>query len=86
MLSFIVAHVTNQDEDKEPTWKGYFYAAILCSGFIVQLGLNSMSTKKVQLTGMRARAALSNAVFRKALLISSASKRGRKISITWPDK
>ena len=70
----LVAHVSGSNEE---AWKGYLYAFVLFATAIIQSILNANSAKRTMMVGMRIRTVLSNAVFKKALVISNAAKRGR---------
>jgi hypothetical protein len=68
-----VGHVSGTDE---PAWKGYLYAFVLFATALTSTILNAASTKRSLLVGMRIRTVLSNAVFRKSLVISTEAKKG----------
>lgn len=69
----LVAHLAT---DKEPSWKGFFYMGVITFTSLCETILSSSSSKRSYLTAMRVKTVLSNAVFRKTLRISNASRKG----------
>ena len=59
-----------------PVWKGILYSAIMFITAVLQSIVNSQYFYRMYLTGMRVRTALISAIYRKALLISNAAKKG----------
>ena len=57
-------------------WKGIFYAAIMFVSAVLQTLITAQYSHRMYLTGMRIRTALISAIYRKALLISNAAKKG----------
>ncbi len=75
----LVMHVSPPpNEPPEPAWKGYFYAGILIVTAVVQTLFGVQHNKRMLLVGMRVRTVLSSAVYRKALFVSNAAKKGNR--------
>lgn len=71
----LVSHVS--PSSTEPVWKGYFYAGVLIVTAIIQTIFGVQHNKRMLLVGMRVRSVLSGAVYRKALVVSNAGKKGK---------
>ncbi|OXA41467.1 Canalicular multispecific organic anion transporter 2 [Folsomia candida] len=71
--AFLVAHVAPQST--EESWKGYLYSGLLILCSILQTIFGVQHMKRMMLLGMRIRTVLSSAIYRKSLIITSASKR-----------
>lgn len=65
----------------EPAWKGYLYAAGLLVASILQTVFGVQHLKQTLTVGMRVRTVLSSAVYRKALKVSSAARKGMHMHI-----
>ncbi|XP_021964848.1 multidrug resistance-associated protein 1 isoform X1 [Folsomia candida] len=73
LMKFLVAHVAPQST--EESWKGYLYSGLLILCSILQTIFGVQHMKRMMLLGMRIRTVLSSAIYRKSLIITSASKR-----------
>ncbi|XP_052133282.1 multidrug resistance-associated protein 1-like [Frankliniella occidentalis] len=61
----------------EPAWRGPAYAGVLLVTAFLQSVLMSQDALRATVVGMRARTALVSAIYRKALRVSSATRRER---------
>ena len=73
IFSLLINFVKNNDEEY---WKGFLYAALLFLSAFLQTLITAQYSHRMYLTAMRVRTALVSAVYRKALLMSNASKKG----------
>lgn len=71
-----MAHIVDPSEQ---AWKGYMYAGILFGTSLLQTVFSIQYQKRILLVGMRIRTVLSGAVYRKALVVGNASKKGKII-------
>jgi len=69
----VVAHVSSTEGEQ---WKGFVYAGSMFAVAAVQSILNGQYNKRMMFIGLRVRTALSAAVYKKALVVSSAAKKG----------
>ncbi|XP_017476212.1 PREDICTED: multidrug resistance-associated protein 1-like [Rhagoletis zephyria] len=78
VLSLIIGLVEDNSEDKEdrqPQWKGILYAALLFITAGAQTFMLGQYFHSMFVVGLRIRTALINAIYRKALLISNATRK-----------
>lgn len=61
--------------DKEPMWRGIFYAILLFVVASIRTLLNSQYFQRAHLVGLRIRTALIGAIFKKALCLSNTAKK-----------
>ncbi|XP_014250192.1 multidrug resistance-associated protein 1-like [Cimex lectularius] len=66
-------------EGDEPEWKGYLYAAVLLITATIQSILLSQYFKKMILIGLRIRSSLISIIYRKALKLSNAARKGSTV-------
>ncbi|XP_045104248.1 multidrug resistance-associated protein 1-like isoform X3 [Portunus trituberculatus] len=66
---------TESDEEDAPQWQGYFYAVVMLVAAQTQSFILAQYFKKMYLIGLQVRSGIISAVYRKALLISSSSKK-----------
>ncbi|XP_014273818.1 multidrug resistance-associated protein 1 [Halyomorpha halys] len=62
-------------EGNEPYWRGFFYAALLLASNIFQVFLFTQYCYKSDLVGLRIKTALTIAIYRKALKLSSSARK-----------
>ncbi|XP_014486459.1 PREDICTED: multidrug resistance-associated protein 1 isoform X2 [Dinoponera quadriceps] len=72
LLKVLIAFVK---DDKEPMWKGYFYAVLLLLTATVQTLVLSQYFHRMFIVGLRIRTALIAAIYRKALRMSNAARK-----------
>jgi len=75
LSSLLIEHVESDD----PTWKGYLYAILL---FLASFGGTLMMNQyfyKMTIVGLRVRTTVIGALYKKALLISNASREGKHL-------
>ena len=70
---------TNSEEEQ---WKGYLYMVYLVGINLIKTILNSQYFLEQMLIGLRIRAAMTSALFRKALRLSSKSRKERSVGET----
>ncbi len=83
-FSMLIDFVTPGSPDGEKkevwVWQGYLYAVLLFVSAFVQTLFMAQYSHRMYLTGMRSRTVLVSAIYRKALVISNAAKRGKYLS------
>nr|CAH7765033.1 unnamed protein product [Callosobruchus chinensis] len=62
-------------QEKQETWKGYFYAVLLLATAMLQTLLLSQYFNRMFIIGMRIRTALISTIYRKSLRISNAARK-----------
>ncbi|CAH1990666.1 unnamed protein product [Acanthoscelides obtectus] len=62
-------------QDKQETWKGYFYSVLLLATAMLQTLLLSQYFNRMFVIGMRIRTALISAIYRKSLRISNTARK-----------
>ncbi|XP_034128593.1 multidrug resistance-associated protein 1 isoform X5 [Drosophila guanche] len=75
VLSMIISFVEQQDTDPQPEWKGILYSVVLFILAAAQTFILGQYFHRMFIVGLRIRTALINAIYRKALLISNATKK-----------
>ncbi|KAH8413308.1 hypothetical protein KR009_009966 [Drosophila setifemur] len=77
ILSLIIGFVEDQenDEDKQPQWKGILYSVALFVLAAAQTFILGQYFHRMFIVGLRIRTALINAIYRKALRISNSTKK-----------
>ena len=73
IFRLLVAHVA--PGSLEESWKGYLYSGLLLVTSLAQTIFGVQHMKRMMLIGMRTRSVLSSAIYRKSLIVSSASKK-----------
>ncbi|KAK8386783.1 hypothetical protein O3P69_017907 [Scylla paramamosain] len=71
----LLINFTESDKEETPQWQGYFYAAVMLVAAQTQSFILAQYFKKMYLIGLQVRSGIISAVYRKALLISSSSKK-----------
>lgn len=61
--------------DPEPEWKGVLYAVLLFVCAAIRTLVVSQSTQRMSIVGLRIRTALINAIYRKSLVVSNATRK-----------
>ena len=72
-LNLLIGFTSSEEE----IWKGYLYMILLVGINLVNTILNSQFYIKQMLIGLRVRAAITSALFRKSLRLSSKSRKER---------
>ncbi|XP_017473670.1 PREDICTED: multidrug resistance-associated protein 1 isoform X3 [Rhagoletis zephyria] len=78
VLSLIIGFVedySDDEKDRQPQWKGILYAALLFITAGAQTFMLGQYFHRMFVVGLRIRTALINAIYRKALLISNATRK-----------
>ena len=78
VLRLIIGFVedsANDDVQKQPEWKGIFYAVLLFILAAAQTIILGQYFHRMFIVGLRIRTALINAIYRKALVISNATRK-----------
>ncbi|XP_073826057.1 multidrug-Resistance like Protein 1 isoform X6 [Musca autumnalis] len=78
VLRWIIGFVedySNPDEERQPEWKGIFYAILLFLLAAVQTIILGQYFHRMFIVGLRIRTALINAIYRKALVLSNATRK-----------
>lgn len=78
VLRLIIGFVEDYSEEgveKQPEWKGIFYAVLLFLLAAVQTIILGQYFHRMFIVGLRIRTALINAIYRKALVISNATRK-----------
>ena len=78
ILSLLISFISSDEEE----WKGYMYMFLLVGVNIINTILNSQYFKDQQLIGLRMRSALTSALFRKSLILSSKSRKELSVGET----
>lgn len=71
----LIDFVSKDEED----WKGYFYTALLFITTVAQTIFLAQYFHRMFLIGMRLRAALVSAIYRKALVISNSARNSATV-------
>ena len=77
-LNLLIGFVSSD----EAQWKGYLYMIFLVGINLIKTILNSQYFMTQQLIGLRIRAAMTSALFRKSLRLSSKSRKERSVGET----
>ena len=72
LLNVLISFV---QDPSQPNWKGYLYAAVLAIVALASAICDSRYWLGVERVGLRLRSAVSGAVYRKTLRLSSSSRR-----------
>lgn len=78
VLRLIIGFVedyANEEEERQPEWKGIFYAVFLFVLAALQTIILGQYFHRMFVVGLRIRTALINAIYRKALVISNATRK-----------
>ncbi|XP_055859162.1 ATP-binding cassette sub-family C member 3-like [Episyrphus balteatus] len=77
ILNLIIGYVNAKASgtETEPVWRGIFYAILLFCCAVIQTFFSAQYFQKMYTVGLRTRTALVNAIYRKALVISNATKK-----------
>ena len=78
-LNLLIGFVSNEEEEQ---WKGYLYMLYLVGINMVMTILNSQYFLEQMLIGLRIRSAMTSALFRKSLRLSSKSRKERSVGET----
>ena len=62
-------------ESDEPLWRGYFYTIVLIIATLVNTIINSQYYFQQYNIGLKVRTALTSAIYRKSLRLSSSGRR-----------
>ncbi|XP_055837482.1 multidrug resistance-associated protein 1-like [Episyrphus balteatus] len=82
VLGYVIDFVEAKADDNlksSPEWQGIFYSILLFLCAAVQTFVNAQYFQKMYVVGMRTRTALVNVIYRKALVISNASKKNSTV-------
>lgn len=80
ILSFLINFASNQEE----VWKGYFYVTLLISSFLAKSLTLCQYYYKAAKIGLRMKAALGAAVFKKAINLAPHARKDRTGKIQYP--
>lgn len=72
ILKLLIAYVGDPNEE---TWKGYFYVVVLFGTSFIQTIFLAQYFHKMFVLGMRIKASVTSAIYRKALRISNAARK-----------
>ncbi|XP_058980638.1 multidrug resistance-associated protein 1 isoform X16 [Musca domestica] len=75
VLRWIIGFVEDYEDEKQPQWKGIFYAVLLFLLAAVQTIILGQYFHRMFIVGLRIRTALINAIYRKALVLSNATRK-----------
>ncbi|XP_028899889.2 multidrug resistance-associated protein 1 isoform X3 [Zeugodacus cucurbitae] len=78
VLSLIISFVedyADEEVERQPEWKGIFYSALLFISAAAQTFILGQYFHRMFVVGLRIRTALINAIYRKALVISNATRK-----------
>ncbi|XP_036222275.2 multidrug resistance-associated protein 1 isoform X6 [Bactrocera oleae] len=78
VLSLIISFVedyADENSERQPEWKGIFYSALLFITAAAQTFILGQYFHRMFVVGLRIRTALINAIYRKALVISNATRK-----------
>lgn len=78
VLSLIISFVedfADDDSERQPEWKGILYSALLFITAAAQTFILGQYFHRMFVVGLRIRTALINAIYRKALVISNATRK-----------
>ncbi|XP_075152488.1 multidrug-Resistance like Protein 1 isoform X4 [Haematobia irritans] len=78
VLRLIIGFVedyADEEQDRQPEWKGIFYAVVLFILAALQTVILGQYFHRMFIVGLRIRTALINAIYRKALVLSNATRK-----------
>lgn len=78
VLRYIIGFVedyADEDTERQPEWKGIFYAMLLFILAALQTVILGQYFHRMFIVGLRIRTALINAIYRKALVLSNATRK-----------
>ena len=71
IVNLLITFVTSD----EPTWKGYFYTAIICATTSLNTLINAQCFFLTYKVGLRVKSAVISAIYRKSLRLSNTGRR-----------
>lgn len=74
-IAFVENKFSDDGEEKEPLWKGVMYAVLLFLVAAIQTFILSQYNERMLVVGLRVRTALIDAIYRKALVVSNATRK-----------
>ncbi|GBP05708.1 Multidrug resistance-associated protein 1 [Eumeta japonica] len=74
IIGFVEGYA-DEETEQQPEWKGIFYAVLLFVLAAIQTIVLGQYFHRMFIVGLRIRTALINAIYRKALVISNASRK-----------
>eukprot|EP00095_Tigriopus_kingsejongensis_P005628 maker-scaffold335_size202896-snap-gene-1.27 protein:Tk05628 transcript:maker-scaffold335_size202896-snap-gene-1.27-mRNA-1 annotation:"multidrug resistance-associated protein 1 isoform x3" len=75
IMSLMIDYVAEFATQDVPTWKGYFYGAVLLIVSMFQTVIQSQYFEKMFMIGLNLRTAMISVIYRKALRMSTAAKK-----------
>lgn len=74
-IAFVENKFSDESQEKEPLWKGIMYAVLLFLVAAIQTFILSQYNERMLVVGLRVRTALIDAIYRKALVVSNATRK-----------